>query len=74
MNLVVTDYELSQSNFFLENIPIPINVTLLNDGVAGERPEIITLTLRPVRDLEDNEILSNSTITIFLQDNDSTLL
>jgi hypothetical protein len=42
--------------------------------VAGERPEIITLTLRPVRDLEDNEILSNSTITIFLQDNDSTLL
>ena len=74
MNLEGMDYVLSQSNFFLENIPIPITVTLLNDGVAGEGPETITLTLRPDRDLEDNEILSNPTITISLSDNDSTLL
>ena len=74
MNLEGMDYVLSQSNFFLENIPIPITVTLLNDGVAGEEPETITLTLRPDRDLEDNEILSNPTITISLSDNESTLL
>ena len=75
MNLVGMDYNLSQSNFFLENIPIPITVTLLSDGVAGEGPETITLTLRPDdRDLVDNEILSDPSITITIQDNDSTLL
>ena len=52
MNLEGVDYVLSQSNFVLANVPFSITVTLLNDGVAGEEPETITLTLRPDRDLE----------------------
>ena len=74
INLEGVDYVLSQCNFFLEMIPIPITVTLLNDGVAGEEPETITLTLRPDRNLEDNEILSNPTIIITLHDNESMWL
>ena len=68
------DFVLSASRFTLANIPIPITVTLLSDGVAGELPEDITLTLKPNRDLESNEILPYPLITINLRDNESMWL
>ena len=74
MNIDGVDFVLSASRFTLANIPIPITVTLLADGVVGEPPEDITLTLRSDRDLESNEILPHPSITIDLRDNDSMWL
>ena len=71
MNVEGVDFVLSDSRFNLGRVPIPITVTLLTDGVTGELPEDIILTLKPDRDLELNEILPNPTITINLQDNES---
>ena len=68
------DYVLSHSRVILVNVPISIDVTLQSDGVAGEEPETITLTLVPARELELNEVLANEAITIVLQDNDSKYL
>ena len=74
MNTESVDFVLSDSRFILGNLPITINVTLMNDGVAGELPEDIILTLRPDRDLESNEILPNPAITINLRDNERMCL
>ena len=68
------DYVFSHSRVILVNVPISIDVTLQSDGVAGEEPETITLTLVPARELELNEVLANEAITIVLQDNDSKYL
>ena len=67
------DYTVSQSSFNLIFIdPVIITVMLLNDGVAGEDKETITLTLVTTRS-NLNEILVNNAITITLQDNDGML-
>ena len=51
----------------LTNMPVPVTVSLLNDGVNGEGIETITLTL--VEDQsESNRILVYDTVNIFLQD------
>ena len=74
MNLEGVDYTISQSSFNLLFIdPVIITVTLLNDGVAGEDKETITLTLATTRS-ESNEILVNEAVTITLLDNDSMWL
>ena len=65
------DFVLSASRFTLANMPISITVMLRTDGVAGEPPEEIILTLKPDRDPESNEILPNPAITIDLRDNES---
>ena len=55
--------------FFRE--PIPISITLLNDGVAGEGLETITLTLNQTFGLvEDSIILEYRTAVIHLRDID----
>ena len=66
------DYILSHSSFSLGGQqPVFITVNLLNDGVVGEEPETITLTLVQNGDLSlPNAILSNEAITITIQDNE----
>ena len=57
-------------SFFQE--PTPISVTLLNDGVAGEGLETITLTLNQFFGPQDDHIiLGHSTAVIHLRDIDS---
>ena len=66
------DYILSHSKFSLGGeLPISVTVKLLNDGVVGEEPETIILTLVQDRNLSSpNAILSNEAITIILHDNE----
>ena len=66
------DYILSRSSFSVGGQqPVSITVKLLNDGVVGEEPETITLTLVQNGDLLlPNTILSNEAITITIQDNE----
>ena len=65
------DYVLSHSSVIaFGHLPTPINVTLLNDGIVGEDPETITLTLvHKATVLEPNVIVSNEAITITVHDN-----
>ena len=57
----------------LRSDPIAITVTLLRDGVVGEGPEDIILTLMQDSRTQpnDNQLLIYDTIRIVLQDNDS---
>ena len=59
---------LSRSNLTLTNQPIPVTVTLLNDGVNGEQPETITLTLVQHSTSEPNQILAHDTVRITLDE------
>ena len=76
MNIEGVDYILSHSRFNLGGqLPVSVSVKLLNDGVVGEEPETIILTLVQDRILSlPNVILSNEAITITLQDNECMLL
>ena len=69
------DYTLPSGNrvlFFLD--PTPVNITLLNDGVA-EGLETIFLTLKLIQGpIDDNFILEHSTAVINLQDIDGISL
>lgn len=68
------DYTLSHPTpLALFDEPVPVTVTLLTDGVTGEVPETILLTL--VQDVinspsDNNEILVTDTVKITVQDND----
>ena len=65
------DYTLPGTSFAFFREPTPISITLLNDGVAGEGLEIITLTLIQVLGPEDDSIiLGHNTAIIHLQDID----
>ena len=59
----------------LELYPVPVFVTLLKDGVIGERPQDIILTL--IHDSSTpsdiNQFLIYHTIRITILDNESTL-
>ena len=69
------DYDLSYPSFLtLINKPVLVNVTLLNDGVTGERLETINLTLVQNQHLtpsNENQILAYETVMITLHDSDS---
>ena len=67
--VVNEDYTLSNTSIILFREPTPISVTLLNDGVAGEGLEIITLTLIQTFGPEnDGIILGYNTTVIHLWD------
>lgn len=67
------DYTLSHATpLILFQGPTHVNVTLLNDRVAGEGMETIILTLNKVSGTENmNIILEYSVAVINLKDNDS---
>ena len=65
------DYVLSHPTLSLLDNPIPVTVTLLNDGVNDEQPETITLTLMQDGFFDSNQILVYDTVQITLQDSDS---
>ena len=70
--VVNEDYTLpSNTNFTLSEEPIPVTVILLDDEVAGEGLETITLTLIQVLGPEDDSfILEYNTTVIHLRDID----
>ena len=58
----------------LEQYPVPVIVTLLKDGVIGERPQDVILTLIQDSTPSDiNQFLIYHTIRITILDNESTL-
>ena len=70
------DYTLPHDNVSLtisltNNVPIRVTLTLLNDGVAGEEVENVTLSLVNTVSPDENEILLYDTVTISILDNDS---
>ena len=72
--IVNEDYTVDpMTDIRLRSDPIAITVTLLRDGVVGEGPEDIILTL--MQDIRtqpnDNQLLIYDTIRIVLKDNDS---
>ena len=56
------------------NVPISVTLSLLNDGVAGEEVENVTLTLVNEITADENEVLLYDTVTISILDNDSKCL
>ena len=69
------DYTLSiSSDLPLQTSPIPVNVTLLRDGEAGEPLETIILTLVQDNVPDISQILDHQTVQITVQDNDRTFL
>ena len=58
------DYTLSGTSFSFFREPTPISVTLLNDGVAGEGLETITLTLIQTFGPEDDSIILGYNTTV----------
>ena len=65
------DYTLSRSsNLPLATSPVPVNVTLLRDGEAGEPLETIILSLVQVNEPDISQILDPETVQITVQGND----
>ena len=55
-------------------VPVQVNVTLLNDGVAGEGQEDVRITLvqeTASTPIEGNRVLIRNSVLITFQDNDS---
>ena len=68
------DYNISHDGLVIppaSNMPILVKVTLLNDGVAGEDVENITLILTNAFSPSENEVLLHDRVTISVLDNDS---
>ena len=64
------DYILSHPTLSLIGNPIPVTVTLLNDGVNDEGSETIILTLMHDDSFDSNQIFVYDTVQITLQDSD----
>ena len=67
--VVNEDYTLPGTSFTFFREPTPVSITLLNDGVAGEGLETITLTLIQVFGPgHDSIILGYNTAVIHIRD------